>query len=57
MMDAGSMLIQPVSDMRSERDIMLERIDKDLVAFGEFNSKDLMDKSVNPDDFLSVDGS
>ena len=57
MMDAGSMLIQPVSDMRSERDIMLERIDKDLVAFGEFNSKDLMEKSVNPDDFLSVDGS
>ena len=57
MMDAGSMLIHPVSDMRSERDIMLERIDKDLVAFGEFNSKDLMDKSVNPDDFLSVDGS
>ena len=57
MMDAGSMLIQPVSDMRSERDILLERIDKDLVAFGEFNSKDLMEKSVNPDDFLSVDGS
>jgi len=26
-MDAGSMLIQPVSDMRSERDIMNERID------------------------------
>lgn len=57
MMDAGSMLIHPLSDMRSERDIILERIDKDLVAFGEFNSKDLMDKSVNPDDFLSVDGS
>ena len=42
--------------MRSERDIMLERIEKDLVAFGEFNSKDLMENSVNPDDFLSIDG-
>ena len=56
-MDAGSMLIQPISDMRSERDIINERIEKDLVAYGEFNSQQLVDRSVNRDDFLSLDAS
>ncbi len=42
--------------MRSENDILHDRIENDLVAFGEFSSTDLMDKSVNPDDFLMLDG-
>jgi len=44
--------MQPISDMRNERDILEERIEKDLVAFGEFSSRDLMDNSINPEDFL-----
>jgi hypothetical protein len=41
--------------MRSDQDIMRERIERDLVAFGEFTAKDLMEHSVNPDDFTSLD--
>ncbi len=41
--------------MRSEIDILNDRIEKDLVAFGEFCSNDLMSHSVNPDDFLLLD--
>ena len=41
--------------MRSEQDILRERIEKDLVAFGEFTAIDLMDNSVNPDDFTTLD--
>lgn len=54
-LDTASILIQPISDMRSERDILLDRIQKDMVAYGEFNSNDLMENSVNPDDFVSLD--
>jgi len=45
----------PVSDMRSEQDILRERIDKDLLAFGEFTSDDLVSHSINPDDFMLLD--
>lgn len=45
----------PVSDMRSEQDILSERIDKDLLAFGEFTSDDLVSHSINPDDFMLLD--
>ena len=54
-LDTASMLISPISDMRSERDILSDRIDMDMVAYGEFNSNDLMENSVNPDDFISLD--
>lgn len=51
-----SLLLEaPISDMRSEQDILHERIEKDLVAFGEFSSIELMDNSVNPDDFTALD--
>jgi UV DNA damage repair endonuclease len=42
--------------MRSEKDVLQERIEKDLVAIGEFTSKDLMSHSVNPDDFTLLEG-
>lgn len=51
----SQLLIQPISDMRSEQDILQERIEKHLMAFGEFNSDDLMRNSINPDDFLSLE--
>ena len=41
--------------MRDERELMEERIEKDLVAFGEFTAGDLMQNSVCPEDFLSLD--
>jgi hypothetical protein len=47
--------IMPVSDMRSEDDIFQDRLDKDLVAFGEFNASDLMSASICPDDFVLTD--
>ena len=52
---AADLLQMPQSDMRSDQDIMRERIERDLVAFGEFTAKDLMEHSVNPDDFTSLD--
>jgi hypothetical protein len=45
-----------MSDMRSEDDILHERLENDLVAFGEFSAVDLMDHSIQPDDFTSLDG-
>jgi len=48
-------LSMPVSDMRSESDILQERIEKDLLAFGEFSAQNLMEHSVNPDDFTNLD--
>ncbi len=52
-LDSGTLLTAPISDMRSERDILIDRIENNMVAYGEFNSNDLMHHSVNPDDFLS----
>ena len=49
-------MMSPVSDMRSEQDILRERIEKDLLAFGEFSSDDLMSHSIKPDDFMLLDG-
>ena len=45
----------PVSDMRSEDDILQDRLQKDLVAFGEFNADDLVKSSICPEDFLITD--
>ena len=48
-------MMSPISDMRSEQDILRERIEKDLIAFGDFSSDDLMSNSINPDDFMLLD--
>lgn len=44
-----------MSDMRYEKDILAERIEKDMIAFGEFSAIELMENSVNPDDFIRLD--
>lgn len=46
----------PVSDMRSDSDILNDRLENDLVSFGEFTASDLMESSVCPDDFTNLDG-
>jgi hypothetical protein len=51
----SQLMMSPISDMRSEQDILRERIEKDLVAFGDFSSDDLMSNSINPDDFMLLD--
>ena len=51
-----SLMSAPMNDMRSEQDILHDRIDKDLAAFGEFSAIDLIDNSVCPDDFSYLDG-
>lgn len=43
--------------MRSESDILAERIENDLVAFGSFTAEDLMTHSVSPDDFINLENS
>lgn len=47
----------PLSDMKTEQDILAERLENDLIAFGEFSSIDLMQHSVCPDDFLVLEES
>ena len=44
-----------MSDMRSESDILKERLENDMVAQGDFTAIDLMGNSVNPDDFIKLD--
>ena len=41
--------------MKSESDILKERIEEDLVAYGEFTAVDLMKNSVTPDDFVFLE--
>ena len=41
--------------MRTESDIFLERIDRDLVAFGNFSAQDIKECSVNQDEFDSIE--
>lgn len=48
---AGMMM----NDMRSEQDILRERIQSDLVAFGSFNSSDLQQYCINPDEFENIE--
>lgn len=42
---------EPINEITNDIDILVERIDKDLVAFGEFSASDLICNSVNQDDF------
>lgn len=41
--------------IKNESDILFERLEKDLVAVGEFSAQDLIMHSVNEDDFNNGD--
>lgn len=45
---------EPINEIAHDMDIG-ERIEKDLVAFGEFSSSDLIYHSVNKDDFTNIE--
>jgi hypothetical protein len=40
-----------MGDMRSEAEIFQERIEKDLVAFGNFSANDIISHSVYSEEF------
>lgn len=44
-----------MNEIRSEQDILYERINNDLVAFGEFTANDLIENSVFKQDFLVLE--
>ena len=46
---------EPLSEIRTDLDILAERLDNDLVAFGQFSAHDLIDHSVNHDDFTKLE--
>ena len=43
------------NDMRSEHDLFMERIDNDLVAFGNFSAQDIINHCVNPEEFENIE--
>ena len=46
------MVSMPMSEIRSESDLLTERIENDLVAVGEFNAGDLIQNSVSKENFM-----
>ena len=42
-------------ETKSEQEILNERINNDLVAFGEFSAYDLIENSVHKLDFLELE--
>ena len=45
----------PIGDMRSEAEIIAERIDKDLIAQGSFSASDIISHSVFQDEFTHLE--
>ena len=50
-------ILMPMSDMYTEYDLLNERLQNDLVAFGEFTANDLIENSVFQQDFLELEPS
>jgi hypothetical protein len=46
---------QPMGDMRTEQEIFLERIERDLVAYGNFSAQDIIDHSVYQEEFTHLE--
>jgi len=46
---------EPIHEIKSEMDILSERIEADLIAQGEFTADDLIDHSMRSQDFLSLE--
>ena len=46
---------QPMGDMRSDADIFQERIERDLVAFGNFSATDIINHSTHQDEFTHLE--
>lgn len=44
-----------MNETKTEQDILFERINNDLVAFGEFTAYDLIENSVFKQDFLELE--
>ena len=40
---------------RGEYDILMERMENDLVAFGEFQASEIVQNSICQDDFIDVE--
>ena len=47
--------MQLMNDMRSERDIFLDRVEKDLVAIGNFSASDIVAHSVYQNEFVHIE--
>lgn len=46
---------QPMGDMRSDADIFQERIERDLVAFGNFSATDIINHSTHQEEFTHLE--
>ena len=44
-----------LGDMRTEADILKERIEKDLVAFGHFSASDLFENCLFQEEFTNLE--
>lgn len=44
-----------MNDMRSEHDIFMQRIESDLVAFGNFSASDIINHCVSSEEFENIE--
>ena len=45
----------PMGDMRAESEIFQERVERDLVAFGNFSANDIISHSVYSEEFTQIE--